>query len=64
MDKLGEKFHIPKGKFERRERTNSMSIVELWKVKEDKKRIRKEEEERLENIFERSNKLLILTNST
>lgn len=31
-----------------------MTIIDLWKVREDKKRVRREEEERLDDIFKKS----------
>lgn len=42
-----------------RERANSTTLIDLWARKEEnKKRLRQEEEEKLEDIFKRSNKLI------
>lgn len=42
-----------------RERANSTTLIELWAGREEnRKRLRQEEEEKLEDIFKRSNKLI------
>lgn len=42
-----------------RERANSTTLIDLWARKEEnRKRLRQEEEEKLEDIFKRSNKLI------
>lgn len=42
-----------------RERANSTTLIDLWAGKEEnRKRLRQEEEEKLIDIFKRSNKLI------